>query len=119
MGDGANIGTALGSGAVDDQFRALVGEDEEWLDAALRGIVGGPAENPTAAPRRPVVSADQADPAGYGPHRRHRAGSSSSCATARRPGRSSRRQRSPPAAVAENPAVAPRVEGGDRQETIR
>ena len=42
MGDGANIGTALGSGAVDDQFRALVCEDEEWLDAALRGSSADP-----------------------------------------------------------------------------
>jgi hypothetical protein len=55
-------GTALGSGAVDAQFWALVCEDEEWLDAEFAGIVSGPAESRNGMRRRPGLSADQGWP---------------------------------------------------------
>jgi hypothetical protein len=51
-----DTGTALGSGAVDAQFWALVCEDEEWLDAEFAGIVSGPAESRIRVRRRPGLS---------------------------------------------------------------
>jgi len=40
----ADTGSALGSGAVDADFWALVCEDEEWLDAEFDAIVGAARE---------------------------------------------------------------------------
>jgi len=42
-----NTGSALGSGAVDAEFWALVCEDEEWLDAEFDAIVSEARETPT------------------------------------------------------------------------
>ena len=39
-----NTGAALGSGAVDADFWALVCEDEEWLQAEFDAIVSEPCE---------------------------------------------------------------------------
>ena len=39
MCDGGNTCTPVGSGAVDEQFWALVCEDEEWLDSEFAEIV--------------------------------------------------------------------------------
>ncbi len=41
-----DTGAALGSGAVDDDFWALVCEDEEWLQAEFDAIVSEPRETP-------------------------------------------------------------------------
>ena len=41
-----DTGSALGSGAVDADFWALVCEDEEWLDAEFDAIVGAAWETP-------------------------------------------------------------------------
>ena len=67
-----NTGAALGSGAVDADFWALVCEDEEWLDAEFDAIVSEAWETPTRPSRRPGVT----DPATEGRARsrwRHRA----------------------------------------------
>ena len=42
-----DTGSALGSGAVDAEFWALVCEDEEWLDAEFDAIVSEARETPT------------------------------------------------------------------------
>ena len=65
MLDRENTGSALGSGAVDADFWALVCEDEEWLRAEFDAIVSEPAEVrpwrpgekgvPLAARRSPTV----------------------------------------------------------------
>ena len=54
MVDRWDTGTALSSGAVDDQFWALVCEDEEWLNAQFAGIVGEAAEH-RQRPRRSLT----------------------------------------------------------------
>ena len=41
-----NTGAALGSGAMDADFWALVCEDEEWLQAEFDAIVSEPCETP-------------------------------------------------------------------------
>jgi hypothetical protein len=46
-----NTGAALGSGAVDDDFWALVCEDEEWLQAEFDAIVSEPRETPVRGHR--------------------------------------------------------------------
>lgn len=48
---------ALGSGAVDAQFWALVCEDEEWLRAEFDAIVNAPAEAGRRPVRRPAIGA--------------------------------------------------------------
>ena len=48
-----NTGAALGSGAVDDDFWALVCEDEEWLQAEFDAIVSGPCETLVRPSGRP------------------------------------------------------------------
>ena len=47
-----DTGSALGSGAVDADFWALVCEDEEWLDAEFDAIVGAAWEAPWRSGRR-------------------------------------------------------------------
>ena len=42
------------SGAVDDEFWALICEDEDWLDREFAAIVSE-AESPTVPPRRLMV----------------------------------------------------------------
>ena len=49
-----NTGSALGSGAVDAEFWALVCEDEEWLDAEFDAIVSEARETPTRSTRKPA-----------------------------------------------------------------
>ena len=50
-----NTGSALGSGAVDAEFWALVCEDEEWLNGEFDAVVGDAWETPTRSARRPRV----------------------------------------------------------------
>ena len=52
-----NTGAALGSGAVDDDFWALVCEDEEWLQAEFDAIVSEPCESPVRPSGRPTTIA--------------------------------------------------------------
>ena len=88
-----DTGAALGSGAVDDQFWALVCEDEEWLKAEFDAIVSAPAEVRRRSGARPSVSAPDT-------HRRRavppgeRVGVASG--RSRRRGRRWSRERSPP-----------------------
>ena len=63
MRDGGNTCTPVGSGAVDDQFWALICEDEDWLDSEFDQIVGEPAESPRMPPARLMVCADRSRPA--------------------------------------------------------
>src|SRR5664279_1006112 len=94
MRDGGNTCTPVGSGAVDDEFWALICEDEYWLDSEFAAIVSEPAESPTVPPRRLMVCADRSRPA---PHRRglHGRRAGHHCSTEHRPGRSWRRPWSP------------------------
>ena len=75
MRDGGNTCTPVGSGAVDEQFWALVCEDEDWLDSEFDEIVSEPAESPTDAaaavdgvcrqvPSRPASAAPSRSPGG-------------------------------------------------------
>ena len=75
MRDGGNTCTPVGSGAVDEQFWALVCEDEDWLDREFDEIVSEPAESPTDAaaavdgvcrqvPSRPATSVPSRAPRG-------------------------------------------------------
>ena len=95
MRDGGNTCTPVGSGAVDEQFWALVCEDEDWLDSEFDEIVSEPAESPRMRPPRLMVCADRSRPARQG---RALAGTGrdTTRGTGQRPGRSWRRQRSPP-----------------------
>ena len=93
-----NTGSALGSGAVDAEFWALVCEDEEWLDAEFAGIVSEPAESRVRVCRRLGPLVDRARSNG---HRRR----DDAPVRWRRPEPATwwpagglRRQRSPPAA---------------------
>jgi len=52
-----NTGAALGSGAVDAEFWALVCEDEEWLQAEFDAIVSEPGETPVRPSGRPSKTA--------------------------------------------------------------
>jgi hypothetical protein len=95
MRDGGNTCTPVGSGAVDEQFWALVCEDEEWLDSEFDEIVSEPAESPRMRPPRLMVCVDRSRPARQRPCRGgRREGYTRS--TGHCPGRSWRRQRSPP-----------------------
>ena len=69
MRDGGNTCTPVGSGAVDEQFWALVCEDEDWLDSEFDEIVSEPAESPTVPPPRLMVCADRSRPARQRPCR--------------------------------------------------
>jgi hypothetical protein len=62
MVDRVDTGTALSAGAVDEQFWALVCEDEEWLYAEFAGIVSGPAESRAPVRRRRALTVDRARP---------------------------------------------------------
>ena len=95
MRGGGNTCTPVGSGAVDEQFWALICEDEDWLDSEFDEIVSEPAESPGMRPPRLMVCADRSRPARHGLRPRgHRAGHPRG--TGHCPGRSWRRQRSPP-----------------------
>ena len=94
MRDGGDTCTPVGSGAVDDQFWALICEDEDWLDSEFDEIVSEPAESPIVPPPLSVC-ADRSRPTRRRPCLRgRRQGYIRS--TEQRPGRSWRRQRSPP-----------------------
>jgi len=89
----ADTGSALGSGAVDADFWALVCEDKEWLDAEFDAIVSAAWETPRRSGRRnPIGGAwPGRGMQGQGPNstvRPWRAGE--------RPGRRWRRERGPP-----------------------
>ena len=66
-----NTGSALGSGAVDADFWALVCEDEEWLDAEFDAIVSQARETPTRSTGKLGAGTGSAGPdrgtAGTGP----------------------------------------------------
>ena len=96
MPDEGNTCTSVGSGAVDEQFWALVCEDKDWLDSEFDEIVSEAAESPAIPPPRVMVCADRSRPANRGPCAHGvRAGRRARC-FGHRPGRSGRRQRSPP-----------------------
>ena len=89
-----NTGAALGSGAVDDDFWALVCEDEEWLQAEFDAIVSEPCETPVRSSGRPsTIAAARSDRAAW---QRRTSGTTSPWRTGNRPGRRWRRERSPP-----------------------
>lgn len=89
-----NTGAALGSRAVDDDFRALVCEDEEWLQAEFDAIVSEPCETLVRPSGRPGMTA-AARPARAAWQRRT-LGATGLWRTQNRPGRRWRRERSPP-----------------------
>ena len=95
MPDEGNTCTPVGSGAVDEQFWALVCEDEEWLDSEFEEIVSEPAESPTVRPPRLMVCVDRSRPTGQRPCRAGRR-EGYPRGTGQCPGRSWGRQRSPP-----------------------
>ena len=89
-----NTAAALGSGAVDADFWALVCEDEEWLRAEFDAIVSEPCETPARPSGRPGMT-DAARPDRAAGQRRT-SGISRPWRTGNRPGRRWRRERSPP-----------------------
>ena len=89
-----NTGAALGSGAVDADFWALVCEDEEWLTAEFNEVVSEAWEAPTRPSRRPAVT-DPA-PEGRAGSGRWGPGATRPWRTGTRPGRFWRRERGPP-----------------------
>ena len=91
-----NTGSALGSGAVDVAFWALVCEDEEWLDAEFDAIVSEGCETPARSTGRLRTDIARDRP----PVRERRpAGNTWRWRTGYLPGRRWRRERGPPAAV--------------------
>jgi len=88
-----DIGAALGSGAVDAMFWALVCEDEGWLNTEFDAII-------SAAFPTPVRPSDRFTVGVAGPHRaaphHHRQGSDRRWLAGDRQGLRWRRQRSPP-----------------------
>ena len=87
-------GAALGSGAVDDDFWALVCEDEEWLRAEFDAIVSEPRETLVRSSGRPTtIAAAQPDRVAW---QRRTSGTTRPWRTGSRPGRRWRRERSPP-----------------------
>jgi hypothetical protein len=67
MVDRWDTGTPLSSGAVDNQFWALVCEDEEWLDAQFAGIVDEAAEHRQRPRRSLTLLVDHVRRSGPGP----------------------------------------------------
>ena len=89
-----NTGAALGSGAVDDDFWALVCEDEEWLQAEFDAIVSEPRETLVRPSGRPTtIAAAWPDRAA---RQRRTSGTTKPWRTGNRPGRRWQRERSPP-----------------------
>ena len=89
-----NTGAALGSGAVDDDFWALVCEDEEWLQAEFDAIVSEPCETLARTSERPsTIAAARPDRSVW---QRRTSGTTRPWRTGNRPGRRWRRERSPP-----------------------
>ena len=89
-----NTGAALGSGAVDADFWALVCADEEWLRAEFDAIVSEPRET-LARPslRLSIIAVAWPDGAVW---QRRTSGTTRPWRTGNRPGRRWRRERSPP-----------------------
>ena len=92
----ADTGSALGSGAVDANFWALVCEDEEWLDTEFDAIVGKAWEAPWRSGRLSRIGV--AWP-GRGMWEQGSAGIVRSWRTGERLGRRWRRERGPPGTV--------------------
>ena len=88
-----DTGSALGSGAVDADFWALVCEDEEWLDAEFDAIVAA-RETPWRSGRRSRISVGWP---GRGMREQGPAGRVRPWWIGERPGRRWRRERGPPA----------------------
>ena len=89
-----NTGAALGSGELDDDFWALVCEDEEWLQAEFDAIVSEPCETLARPSGRPsTIAAARPDRAAW---QRRTSGTTRPWRTGNRPGRGWRRERSPP-----------------------
>ena len=86
-------GAALGTGAVDAEFWALVCEDEEWLKAEFDEIVSNAWETPRRSGRRSRIGV--AWP-GRGMWEQGSAGIVRPWRTGERPGRRWRRERGPP-----------------------
>ena len=89
-----HTGAALGSGAVDADFWALVCEDEEWLQAEFDAIVSEPCETPARPSGRPSMTAS-ARP-GRSAWQQSTSGTCRPWRAGHRPGRRWRRERSPP-----------------------
>ena len=89
-----NTGSALGSGAVDASFWALVCEDKEWLDAEFDAIVSEASESPTSSTGR----ANRIDISWEvsGERRDRPSGTARPWRTGNRPGGRWRRERGPP-----------------------
>ena len=88
-----DTGSALGSGAVDADFWALVCEDEEWLDAEFDAIVGAAWEAPWRSGRRSRIGVGWP---GRGMRGQGPTGIVRPCRTGERPGRRWRRVRDRP-----------------------
>jgi len=89
-----NTGAAIGSGAVDAEFWALVCEDEEWLQAEFDAIVSEPGETPVRPSGRPSKTA--AARLGRAAWQRRTSGTCRPWRAGSQPGRRWRRERSPP-----------------------
>ena len=89
-----NTGSALGSGAVDAEFWALVCEDEEWLDAEFDVIVSQARETPTRPTRKPGAGTETAGRATL----KRRSSGTRPWHGGHRPGGRWRRDRGPPPA---------------------
>jgi hypothetical protein len=99
---------ALGSGAVDADFWALVCEDEEWLRAEFDAIVSEPAETPAVpSGRLAVVGAERSRRL-----QRHRAGPARRPPVATWPGWTGQRERSPPVRAGRSLRTAPSMPPG-------
>jgi len=88
-----DTGAALGTGAVDAEFWALVCEDEEWLKAEFDEIVSNAWETPVRPGRRTSASAAPADEVEL---LRWASGTARPWRTGPRPGRHWQRERGPP-----------------------
>ena len=88
-----DAGAALGSGAVDADFWALVCEDEEWLNAEFYELVSDAQETPVTFARPTVTGAA---PVGGAETARWASGALRPWRTGSHPGRRWRRERGPP-----------------------
>ena len=62
MRDGESTCTPVGSGAVDEQFWALICEDEEWLDSEFDQSSANPRNRPECRRGRECVPAGPVPP---------------------------------------------------------
>jgi len=88
-----DTGVALGTGAVDAEFWALVCEDEEWLKAEFDEVVSDAWETPVRPKTRTSVNAAPADGM---ESLRWSSGTARPWRTWPRPGRQWQRERGPP-----------------------